>query len=197
MSPPASDHYGEKHEDQSVYYPCSLLPVRYSFIAELWEVTRLPCYWGNLDKYQAEILLLGHPDGMFILRNSSQEGCAFAVTFRRQGCTRHARVQYREKYFSFPWGSVHSPTIDNLLKQYDDPKTCTFFEPLLTKPLNRTTALSLQELCRAAVNAAIPYNTISQLPLPGAMKQYLLDYHYKDILSGNEEDSLRLTTEGL
>ncbi|XP_072286927.1 suppressor of cytokine signaling 4-like [Pyxicephalus adspersus] len=190
MSPPASDQYENKHEDEDDYYPCSVLPRRCSLIADLWEVTRLPCYWGGINKYQADILLLGHSDGTFLLRNSSQEGCAFAVTFRRRGRTRHARVQYREKYFSFPWGSFHSPTIANLLKQYNDPKTCTFFEPLLAKPLKRTSALSLQELCRATINAAIPYNTISQLPLPKAMKEYLLDYHYKEILPGSEEDSL-------
>lgn len=190
MSPPASDQYLEKHEDDEDIYPCPVLPIRCPPIADLWEVTRLACYWGNLDKHQAEMLLLGHSDGTFLLRNSSQEGCAFAVTFRRRGRTRHARVQYREKYFSFPWGSFHSPTIANLLKQYNDPKTCTFFEPLLATPLNRTTALSLQELCRAAVNAAITYNTISQLPLPKTMKEYLLDYHYKEIPSAKETDSL-------
>ncbi|KAM9323926.1 suppressor of cytokine signaling 4-like [Gastrophryne carolinensis] len=190
MSPPASGQYGEKEEVQDSFYTSITFCHRSSPIEDLWKVTRLPCYWGDLDKHQAELLLQGQPNGTFLLRNSSQEGCAFAVTFRRRGRTRHARVQYRDRYFSFPWGSFHSSTIAHLLEHYNDPKCCTFFEPLLAFPLSRPTALTLQELCRATVNSAIAYETISQLPLPRAMKEYLLDYHYKEILPGSEEDLL-------
>ncbi|XP_056397283.1 suppressor of cytokine signaling 4-like [Hyla sarda] len=189
MAPPAAIQHEEKDGENEDFYTCVQIHfMGPATIPELWTATTLPYYWGALNKYQADILLLGHPDGTFLLRNSSQDGCAFAVTFRRQGRTRHARVQYRGQHFSFHWGSFHSPSVRHLLEHYNDPRCCTFFEPLLSRPLNRSDPLSLQELCRATVNAVIPAVRIGQLPIPKAMKEYLGEYHYTETLPGTEEE---------
>ncbi|XP_069798712.1 suppressor of cytokine signaling 4-like [Dendropsophus ebraccatus] len=189
MSPPAAVQHGEKDgEEEDGFYTCFKIHFKCPTIPDLLAATSLPYYWGALNKYQADILLLGRPDGTFLLRNSSQDGCAFAVTFRRRGRTRHARVQYRGQHFSFHWGSFHSPSIRHLLEHYNDPRSCTFFEPLLSMPLNRTNPLSLQELCRATINAAIPHERIGQLPIPKAMKEYLWEYHYTETFPGTEEE---------
>lgn len=187
MSPPAAIQHGEKDGEDDGFYTCVENHVKCPTIHELLTATHLPYYWGALNKYQADILLLGRPDGTFLLRNSSQDGCAFAVTFRRRGRTRHARVQYRGQHFSFHWGSFHSPSIHLLLEHYNDPRSCTFFEPLLSMPLNRTNPISLQELCRATINALLPHERIKQLPIPRAMKEYLWEYHYSETLPGAEE----------
>ncbi|KAM3912450.1 suppressor of cytokine signaling 4-like [Leptodactylus fuscus] len=187
MSPPAAIQHEEKAGEEVDFYTSVENNVKCPTIPDLQGANGLPYYWGALNKYQADILLLGQPDGTFLLRNSSQEGCAFAVTFRRRGRTRHARVQYRGQHFSFHWGSFHSPSIRHLLEHYNDPRSCTFFEPLLSIPLNRNNPLSLQELCRATVNAVMPYEGIGQLPIPRAMKEYLWEYHYTETVPATEE----------
>ncbi|KAM4019949.1 suppressor of cytokine signaling 4-like isoform 1-T4 [Anomaloglossus baeobatrachus] len=187
MSPPAAIQDGEKTVEDEGFYTCIEIHFRCPTIPELLAATSLPYYWGALNKHQADILLLGRTDGTFLLRNSSQDGCAFAVTFRRRGRTRHARVQYRGQHFSFHWGSFHSASIRHLLEHYNDPRSCTFFEPLLSVPLNRTNPISLQELCRASINALIPNERIERLPVPKAMKDYLWEYHYAETFPATEE----------
>ncbi|XP_075464347.1 suppressor of cytokine signaling 4-like [Ascaphus truei] len=191
MSPPAAVRTcGEDAGDEEEYVTCMLFHFMHPLVPDLLAVTRMPCYWGALDQHQAELLLQGCPDGSFLLRNSSQDGCAFSVTFRRRGRSRHARVQYRDQCFSFHWGSFRAPSVRSLLEHYNDPTSCTFFEPLLSQPRIRNFPLSLQELCRASLNTCITYEGIGQLPLPRAMKEYLWECHYKETLLKSEEEVL-------
>ena len=54
-----------------------------------------------------------------------------------------------------------------------------FFEPMLTRPLNRTFVFPLTHLCRAAIVSCINYDGINQLRLPRSLRQFLMEYHYK------------------
>uniref|UniRef100_A0A3B1J1P8 Suppressor of cytokine signaling 9 n=1 Tax=Astyanax mexicanus TaxID=7994 RepID=A0A3B1J1P8_ASTMX len=151
-------------------------------VPDLLEITNLPCYWGVMDRYEAETLLEGKPEGTFLLRDSAQEDYLFSVSFRRYGRSLHARIEQWNHNFSFDVHDpsvFHAPTVTGLLEHYKDPNSCMFFEPLLSNPIHRTQPFSLQHVCRAVISSCTTYDGISTLPIPNALKEHLKEYHYK------------------
>ncbi|XP_041035429.1 suppressor of cytokine signaling 9 [Carcharodon carcharias] len=151
-------------------------------VPDLLELTTFPCYWGVMDRYQAEALLEGKPEGAFLLRDSAQEDYLFSVSFRRYSRSLHARIEQWNHNFSFDVHDpsvFHAPTVTGLLEHYKDPNSCMFFEPLLSSPINRTFPFSLQHICRAAISSCSTYDGIDLLPIPNTLKEYLKEYHYK------------------
>lgn len=151
-------------------------------VPDLLQITNLPCYWGVMDRYEAETLLEGKPEGTFLLRDSAQEDYLFSVSFRRYGRSLHARIEQWNHNFSFDVHDpsvFHAPTVTGLLEHYKDPNSCMFFEPLLSSPIHRTRPFSLQHICRAVISSCTTYDGISALPIPNALKEHLKEYHYK------------------
>nr|XP_055051361.1 suppressor of cytokine signaling 9 [Misgurnus anguillicaudatus] len=151
-------------------------------VPDLLRITNLPCYWGVMDRYQAETLLEGKPEGTFLLRDSAQEDYLFSVSFRRYGRSLHARIEQWNHNFSFDVHDpsvFHAPTVTGLLEHYKDPNSCMFFEPLLSNPIHRTQPFSLQHICRAVISSRTTYDGINALTLPNALKEHLKEYHYK------------------
>ncbi|GBP13410.1 Suppressor of cytokine signaling 5 [Eumeta japonica] len=52
-----------------------------------------------MDRYEAERLLEGKPEGTFLLRDSAQEEFLFSVTFRKYGRSLHARIEQSDHRF--------------------------------------------------------------------------------------------------
>uniref|UniRef100_A0A8C8RCC8 Suppressor of cytokine signaling 4 n=1 Tax=Pelusios castaneus TaxID=367368 RepID=A0A8C8RCC8_9SAUR len=151
-------------------------------VPDLLQINNNPCYWGVMDKYAAEALLEGKPEGTFLLRDSAQEDYLFSVSFRRYSRSLHARIEQLNHNFSFDAHDpcvFHSPDITGLLEHYKDPNSCMFFEPLLSTPLNRTFPFSLQHICRTVICNSTTYDGIDALPVPPSVKLYLKEYHYK------------------
>ncbi|XP_061734039.1 suppressor of cytokine signaling 9 [Nerophis ophidion] len=151
-------------------------------VPDLLQITNLPCYWGVMDRYEAETLLEGKPEGTFLLRDSAQEDYLFSVSFRRYGRSLHARVDQWNHNFSFDVrdpGVFHAPTVTGLVEHYKDPNSCMFLEPLLSIPMSRTQPFSLQQICRAVVSSCTTYDGINTLPIPNTLKSHLKEYHYK------------------
>lgn len=151
-------------------------------VPDLLQISNNPCYWGVMDKYAAEALLEGKPEGTFLLRDSAQEDYLFSVSFRRYSRSLHARIEQWNHNFSFDAHDpcvFHSPDITGLLEHYKDPSACMFFEPLLSTPLIRTFPFSLQHICRTVICNCTTYDGIDALPIPSPMKLYLKEYHYK------------------
>ncbi|XP_068597064.1 suppressor of cytokine signaling 5b [Brachionichthys hirsutus] len=151
-------------------------------VPDLLQITALPCYWGVMDRYEAEALLDGRPEGTFLLRDSAQEDYLFSVSFRRYNRSLHARIEQWNHNFSFDAHDpcvFHSSTVTGLLEHYKDPSACMFFEPLLTAPLHRNFPFGLQHLARAAICRWTTYDGVGSLPLPPALQDFLKEYHYK------------------
>ncbi|KAM4566173.1 suppressor of cytokine signaling 9 [Odontesthes bonariensis] len=151
-------------------------------VPDLLRITNLPCYWGVMDRYEAETLLEGKPEGTFLLRDSAQEEYLFSVSFRRYGRSLHARIEQWNHNFSFDVHDpsvFHAPTVTGLLEHYKDPNSCMFFEPLLSNPIHRTQPFSLQRICRAVISSCNTYDGINMLPIPNSLKKHLKEYHYK------------------
>ncbi|MBN3302294.1 SOCS5 protein, partial [Amia calva] len=182
---PASDgfEYGELRAGrEDTYRVHTQIDYIHCLVPDLLQITNLPCYWGVMDRYEAEALLEGKPEGTFLLRDSAQEDYLFSVSFRRYGRSLHARIEQWNHNFSF---DVHDPsvfhasTVTGLLEHYKDPNSCMFFEPLLSSPIHRTQPFSLQHICRAVIASCTTYDGIDVLPIPTALKEHLKEYHYK------------------
>lgn len=151
-------------------------------VPDLEKITKASYYWGKMDRYEAERLLEGKPEGTFLLRDSAQEEYLFSVTFRKYGRSLHARIEQYNHEFSFDChdpGVYTAPTVTGLLEHYKDPTIVMFFEPMLTFPLHRNKTFSLQQLCRATIVSRTTYDGISELEIPIRLKSYLKEYHYK------------------
>ncbi|KAM4691057.1 suppressor of cytokine signaling 4 [Rhinophrynus dorsalis] len=151
-------------------------------VPDLFQINNNPCYWGVMDRYAAEALLDGKPEGTFLLRDSAQEDYLFSVSFRRYSRSLHARIEQWNHNFSFDAHDpcvFHAPNVTGLLEHYKDPSSCMFFEPLLSSPLNRTFPFTLQHICRTVICNSTSYDGIDALPVPSSMKLYLKEYHYK------------------
>lgn len=151
-------------------------------VPDLLQINNSPCYWGVLNRFEAEELLEGQPEGTFLLRDSAQEDFLFSVSFRRYSRSLHARIEQNGKRFSFDVRDpcmYRDPSVTGLLRHYSNPATCLFFEPLLSQPLPRTFPFSLQHLCRAVISSCTTYQGIETLPLPPQLREYLRLYHIK------------------
>lgn len=167
-------HEGYRIHTQIDYIHC--------LVPDLLQITNLPCYWGVMDRYEAETLLEGKPEGTFLLRDSAQEDYLFSVSFRRYGRSLHARIEQWNHNFSFDVHDpsvFHAPTVTGLLEHYKDPNSCMFFEPLLSNPIHRMQPFSLQHISRAVISSCTTYDGINMLPIPNALKKHLKEYHYK------------------
>ncbi|XP_044734905.1 uncharacterized protein LOC123297344 [Chrysoperla carnea] len=151
-------------------------------VPDLRQITSCSFYWGKMDRYEAERLLDGKPEGTFLLRDSAQDEFLFSVSFRKYGRSLHARIEQYNHKFSF---DSHDPavyasdTVCGLIEHYKDPSCCMFFEPILTLPLHRNFTFTLQHLCRSIITSHLQYDTIDQLQLPHVLKIYLKEYHYR------------------
>ncbi|XP_028935339.1 suppressor of cytokine signaling 4 [Ornithorhynchus anatinus] len=172
--PPPRPETPPRYHTQIDYVHC--------LVPDLLRINNNPCYWGVMDKYAAEALLDGKPEGTFLLRDSAQEDYLFSVSFRRYSRSLHARIEQWNHNFSFDAHDpcvFHSPDITGLLEHYKDPGSCMFFEPLLSTPLHRTFPFSLQHICRTVICNSTTYDGVDALPIPSALKLYLKEYHYK------------------
>lgn len=151
-------------------------------VPDLLQISNSPCYWGTLDRWEAEELLEGRPEGTFLLRDSAQERFLFSVSFRRYSRSLHARIEQGGRRFGF---DVRDPraycdaSVTGLLKHYSEPAGRLFFEPLLSRPLSRTFPFSLQHLCRSVICSRTTYQGIGCLPLPSQLRDYLREYHVR------------------
>lgn len=172
----------ENHKSHDGYRIHTQIDYIHCLVPDLLQITNLPCYWGVMDRYEAETLLEGKPEGTFLLRDSAQEDYLFSVSFRRYGRSLHARIEQWNHNFSFDVHDpsvFHAPTVTGLLEHYKDPNSCMFFEPLLSNPIHRTQPFSLQHICRAVISSCTTYDGINMLPIPNALKKHLKEYHYK------------------
>ncbi|CAJ0582150.1 unnamed protein product, partial [Mesorhabditis spiculigera] len=170
-------------QEPRAQYPMAHRIIEYAnfFVKDIVKVVNAPYYWGNMDRFQAEALLEGKPEGTFLLRDSAQTAYLYSVSFRRYQRTLHARIEQENHRFGFDihdTGVFSSNTITGLIENYGDPARCLFFEPLLTRPLKRDFMVSLQELARASIAGKYSYDEVATLMLPTKLKNYVRAIHY-------------------
>ena len=163
---------------------------------DLTSIVSCPFYWGVMDRYEAERLLDNKPEGTFLLRDSAQEDFLFSVSFRRYNRSLHARVEQWNHRFSFDAHDpavFSAPTVCALMEHYKDSSLCMFFEPMLTRPLPRSSVFSLKHICRSVIVDKMQYDQVNQLPLPSILKEFLQQYHYKQKVRSRRFDVAKVS----
>lgn len=146
-------------------------------------------YWGPINRYEAEDILKGKPDGSFLVRDSSNEFHLYSVSFRSRGRTCHTRILYENGRFGFltPTGLMGTKTVVGLIKRsikisqkgalcyskgpgfLDTPHPIRFMTPV-----SRFEDLpSLQHLCRFVIRQNSRCDKLHELPLPPKLIKYL------------------------
>lgn len=166
--------------------------LEYFLIKDIVSITNCPWYWGKINRFQAEKILEGYPEGTFLLRDSAQYHYLFSVSFRRYHRTYHARIEQWKHKYSFDKASdcsFYSTSVCQLLRHYARAERCMYYEPLLITPLQRKVPASLQEHCRAEICSRTTFQGVDHLPLPNSLKLFLREFHYKVPVKKTEEKS--------
>lgn len=160
---------------------------------ELRKLSHEGWYWGPVTRQEAEHKLRGHPDGTFLVRDSSSDNYLFTLSFRSSGRTLHSRIDYNYNYGKYSlFSNVGFTSVADLINYsmtksqdcvylYSQPNSPTQpeFPVRLTIPLSRFTQVrSLQYLCRFVIRQYTGLDDIQKLPLPAQIKGYIEEGHY-------------------
>ncbi|CAH0729641.1 unnamed protein product, partial [Brenthis ino] len=132
-------------------------------------------YWGGITSSEAEELLAGQHDNVFLVRDSYDSRHILCVSFRCVGRTLHARLRHADGLFSLnnetfvPANRIseHCATVDVKSKLFEMPVK-------LARPLNRFARLdSLQKICRFVIRQTVSEDLWNKLPLPPNLIAYV------------------------
>ncbi|CAH2244497.1 suppressor of cytokine signaling 5-like [Pararge aegeria] len=132
-------------------------------------------YWGGITSSEAEKLLAGQHDNVFLVRDSYDSRHILCVSFRCVGRTLHARLRHANGLFSLnnetyvPANRIseHCATVAVKSKLFEMPVK-------LARPLNRFAKLdSLQKYCRFVVRQTVSDKLWNKLPLPTNLISYV------------------------
>lgn len=162
-------------------------------------------YWGSITAAEAKQLLSEAEEGTFLLRDSSNPGYLLTLSVRTSLGPTHLRIESSGGSFGFDSLAMARPRLRRfggaveLVEHYalacshssaagpqDRPKPAGEEEEeeeapdrslqlKLVRPLRRAVP-SLQHLCRIAINQRS--RTPRDLPLPGRLKDFLLEYPF-------------------
>ncbi|CAB3251396.1 unnamed protein product [Arctia plantaginis] len=132
-------------------------------------------YWGGITSSEAEELLAGQHDNVFLVRDSCDSRHILCVSFRCVGRTLHARLRHANGLFSLN-NETFVPA--NRISEHCaavDVKSNLFEMPVkLARPLNRFARLdSLQMICRFVIRQTVSANLWNKLPLPPNLISYV------------------------
>ncbi|CAF4909117.1 uncharacterized protein LOC125049234 [Pieris napi] len=132
-------------------------------------------YWGGITSSEAEVLLAGQHDNVFLVRDSYDSRHILCVSFRCVGRTLHARLRHADGLFSLnnetfvPANRIseHCATVDVKSNLFEMPVK-------LARPLNRFAKLdSLQKICRFVIRQTVSEQLWDNLPLPPNLITYV------------------------
>ncbi|KAM8931050.1 suppressor of cytokine signaling 1 [Pelodytes ibericus] len=140
-------------------------------------------YWGALPTSEAHAMLERETPGTFLVRDSSQGSHLFSVSIKMESGPVSVRVRFFRGCF---WlRELFSECPVKLLelaveRSRHTPLRCQNGSVLvLSQPLRRTRALSLQQLCRKCIMNQFGREGLARLPIQPALRRYIEDFPFK------------------
>uniref|UniRef100_F6QHE0 Suppressor of cytokine signaling n=1 Tax=Ciona intestinalis TaxID=7719 RepID=F6QHE0_CIOIN len=181
---------------------------RQEFVDSLKALKQCGWYWGNMSWEDAESMLAQRPgeEGVFLVRDSQDPLHILTLTIRSVELSiHHVRVEHTEGKFQLydpdrgvsrgAANCVRHPNIVTFIKlamKHSRSGTFIYFiktrnmgvppvQIRLLTPISRFTCVkSLKYYVRFTIRDSVPYDSITNLPIPHDLKEYLLNSPYFD-----------------
>ncbi|KAH7637226.1 Suppressor of cytokine signaling 6 [Dermatophagoides farinae] len=139
-------------------------------------------YWGDISRRDAENLLRGREEGIFLVRKSSNQRFLYSLSFRSNGKTLHTRIECSNGLFAFYSNDSNSckEEIDGSESLYD----------LISDAMNQNNAENIFFYSRGLQNNEASLHTIT-LVKPLSRYQYIIDYDYLNNDNDDQHGSLQ------
>ncbi|XP_066296157.1 suppressor of cytokine signaling 2-like [Branchiostoma lanceolatum] len=152
-------------------------------------------YWGSLSGKEAVRALRDREEGTFLVRDSEDSAHLFSVSVKTPLGATSVRIKYTpEGNFKLDSGVKNRcPEFECVIKLLDyymrestenaakhfwkEPVGRRRIPLILSRPLVRKVP-DLQHLCRRAINTHTPDGLVWKLPLPGQLKNFVMDYPF-------------------
>ncbi|KAM8798475.1 SOCS1 protein, partial [Eudromia elegans] len=131
-------------------------------------------YWGPLSVSAAHEKLRSEPEGTFLIRDSTQKNCFFAISVKTATGPTSIRINFQSGRFSLDGSKESFDCLFKLLEHYiSSPRK------VLVTPLRKVRVQPLQELCRRSIVKTFGRENLSRIPLNPVLKDYLKSFPFQ------------------
>ncbi|KAG8432920.1 hypothetical protein GDO86_017256 [Hymenochirus boettgeri] len=131
-------------------------------------------YWGPMNVKVAHDKLNSEPVGTFLIRDSRQKNCFFAISVKTVSETVCILISYQAGKFSLDGSKESFNCLFQLVEHYmASPKKMLLF------PLRKVRLRPLQELCRKSILTTFGRQNLDSIPLNRVLKDYLKSFPFQ------------------
>lgn len=131
-------------------------------------------YWGPMTVNVAHDKLRQEPVGTFLVRDSRQKNCFFAISVKTASGPISIRIHFQAGRFSLDGSKESFNCLFQLVEHYLlSPKN------MLSFPLRKVRLRPLQELCRKSILATFGRQNLDRIPVNKVLKDYLKSFPFQ------------------
>ncbi|KAF5918398.1 hypothetical protein HPG69_011839 [Diceros bicornis minor] len=131
-------------------------------------------YWGPLSVHGAHERLRAEPVGTFLVRDSRQRNCFFALSVKMASGPTSIRVHFQAGRFHLDGSRESFDCLFELLEHY-----VAAPRRMLGAPLRQRRVRPLQELCRQRIVATVGRENLARIPLNPVLRDYLSSFPFQ------------------
>nr|XP_033771066.1 suppressor of cytokine signaling 1 [Geotrypetes seraphini] len=131
-------------------------------------------YWGPMTVSAAHEKLKSERVGTFLVRDSRQKNCFFAISVKTSSGPTSVRILFQGGRFSLDGSKESFDCVFELVEHYlSSPKK------VLVTPLRKVKLRPLQELCRKSIVATFGRENLDSISLNPVLKDYLKSFPFR------------------
>ncbi|XP_032957892.1 suppressor of cytokine signaling 1 [Rhinolophus ferrumequinum] len=131
-------------------------------------------YWGPLSVHGAHERLRAEPVGTFLVRDSRQRNCFFALSVKMASGPTSIRVHFQAGRFHLDGSRESFDCLFELLEHY-----VAAPRRMLGAPLRQRRVRPLQELCRQRIVATVGRENLARIPLNPVLRDYMSSFPFQ------------------
>ncbi|KAM5152563.1 suppressor of cytokine signaling 1 [Mantella aurantiaca] len=131
-------------------------------------------YWGPMTVNVAHEKLRQEPVGTFLIRDSRQKNCFFAISVKTASGPISVRIHFQAGRFSLDGSKESFICLFQLVEHY-----LLLPKKMLAFPLRKVRLRPLQELCRKSIMATFGRQNLDRIPVNRVLKDYLKSFPFQ------------------